>query len=166
MTKINYKKGNVIKAAKQDIKNNNLNIIIPHICNNQGKWGKGFVKALSNEWIEPENIYKKDYEYKKMNNMNILGTSSVSHVENFNIHIYNMIAQKLYEKNPIRYWALVKCMINIKKVINNLDQNNHHKIYCPKFGSGLAGGNWKFIERLILEIWVEKYDFDVTVFEF
>jgi len=163
MKNINYQKGDVIKVAKQDVKNEDLNIIIPHICNNQGEWGKGFVKALSNEWNEPENIYKKDYRYKKHNNISILGTVCIAHVEDFKIHIYNMIAQKLYEKEPIRYSCLVSCMNDITYIVNNM---NNCKIYCPKFGSGLAGGNWEFIKRLIWEIWIEKYNLDVTIFEF
>ena len=33
--------------------------------------------------------------------------------------------------------------------------NNQEKIeiHCPKFGSGLAGGNWEFIKDLIEDIW-------------
>jgi hypothetical protein len=31
-------------------------------------------------------------------------------------------------------------------------------IYAPKFGSGLAGGNWEFIEELIDEILVDVRD--------
>lgn len=32
--------------------------IIAHICNDIGGWGKGFVKAISNRWSDPENEYR------------------------------------------------------------------------------------------------------------
>ncbi|MFW6024984.1 MAG: Appr-1-p processing protein [Candidatus Woesearchaeota archaeon] len=164
--KINYQKGDVITASKDVVKNNdNLNIIIPHICNNEGKWGKGFVKALSKEFPECERIYKRDIEYKINNNFSTLGTISICHSENYKIHIFNMIAQKLYVKTPIRYSALVECMNNINILIKNNGSEKKYKIYAPMFGSGLAGGNWEFIQRLIWEIWIEKYNLDVTIFQ-
>ena len=39
-------------------------------------------------------------------------------------------------------------------------------IHCPRFGAGLAGGQWPFIESLILEQWCDHgievfvYDYD------
>ena len=32
-------------------------------------------------------------------------------------------------------------------------QSQKSRICCPKFGSGLAGGEWNVIENMILEIW-------------
>ena len=37
------------------------------------------------------------------------------------------------------------------------------EIHCPKFGSGLAGGNWHFIENLIEDIWTAYF---VTVYNY
>jgi hypothetical protein len=39
---------------------------------------------------------------------------------------------------------------------------NKPVIICPKFGSGLAGGKWDFIEELIIDCWC-KQSIDVTV---
>jgi len=36
------------------------------------------------------------------------------------------------------------------------------QIHAPLFGSGLAGGNWDFIEELINEIWD---GYDITVWQ-
>ena len=35
------------------------NIIISHICNDIGAWGKGFVLAISKRWKEPAKQYKR-----------------------------------------------------------------------------------------------------------
>ena len=32
--------------------------IIVHVCNDLGKWGKGFVLAISKRWKEPEATYR------------------------------------------------------------------------------------------------------------
>ena len=32
-----------------------------HICNDIGKWGKGFVLAVSKRWPSPESIYKQAF---------------------------------------------------------------------------------------------------------
>ena len=78
------------------------NIIIPHICNDIGGWGAGFVLAISKRWKLPEQKY---YEWYKSNNNFRLGEVQFVKVED-NIIIANMIAQKdIIPKNgtpPIR----------------------------------------------------------------
>jgi hypothetical protein len=32
--------------------------VIVHVCNDAGKWGKGFVLAVSRRWSEPERTYR------------------------------------------------------------------------------------------------------------
>jgi hypothetical protein len=36
------------------------------------------------------------------------------------------------------------------------------QIICPMFGSGLAGGDWNFVEKLIEDCWLRR-DIPVTV---
>lgn len=38
------------------------NIIISHICNDIGAWGKGFVMAISKRWKGPAKQYKQWYK--------------------------------------------------------------------------------------------------------
>jgi hypothetical protein len=48
-------------------------------------------------------------------------------------------------------------MVHISQFINqNTDFSTNSssvEIHAPKFGSGLAGGNWNFISDLIEDIW-------------
>jgi hypothetical protein len=156
---ITYVKGDLIQyALEQDP---NKVIMIPHVCNTKGAWGAGFAKALSKTWKEPEDHYRKTVNH--LSEDDLLGLTFYIGIGNTNIIVTNMFAQKLYEKLPLRYWALSKCMLDIGKK-NTIDIK--HEIYCPKFGSGLARGDWKIIERLIWEIWIERYQIKVTVFEF
>ncbi|RKW18275.1 MAG: Appr-1-p processing protein, partial [Capnocytophaga sp.] len=47
MTEIKYIKADATFPQSEG------NIIIPHICNDIGAWGKGFVLALSKRWKAP-----------------------------------------------------------------------------------------------------------------
>jgi hypothetical protein len=65
---------------------------------------------------------------------------------------------------PLNYFALIKAMNSINMYIKTkLDPSEKIEIHCPKFGSGLAGGNWKFIENLIEDIWPAYF---VSVYEY
>jgi hypothetical protein len=39
--------------------------VIVHVCNDVGKWGAGFVLALSRRWREPEAAYRAWYRSRK-----------------------------------------------------------------------------------------------------
>ena len=68
----------------------------------------------------------------------------------------NMIAQNgiISNKNtrPLNYIALAYCLSNINAYIKKYlsdDSSKKIEIHAPKFGSGLAGGNWNFIKNMI-----------------
>jgi hypothetical protein len=66
-------------------------------------------------------------------------------------------------KRPLNYLALCRSMLSVSKYIKekiNTDQSV--QIHAPKFGSGLAGGNWGFISDLIDDIWS---DFQVFIYD-
>lgn len=117
--------------------------IICHICNDIGAWGAGFVLALSRKWDEPEETYR---EMDKS-----LGNVSMVEVED-GILVANMVAQHgIYpDQNgtpPIRYSALRKCLISVNELAVRINASLH----MPRIGSGLAGGRWEDIAKIIEE---------------
>lgn len=136
------------------------NAVIPHICNDMGMWGAGFTRALSNKWYRSELAYRN---WATTQNKFELGGCQFVKVDD-TIVVANMIAQhKIYKSGnrpPIRYGALATAM---GKVLDYAGKHNLD-VHCPKFGAGLAGGAWKAIEQLILEIWVDN-GLSVTVYE-
>ena len=117
--------------------------LIIHVCNNQGAWGAGFVLALSRKWKAPEYYYRRKRKHS-------LGNVQFVQVEignRNNITVANMIAQVLNDKNGVnlRYMALYKCLL----IVNEYAVKNKCTIHAPRFGAGLAGGNWKLIEQKI-----------------
>lgn len=139
-------------------------VVIPHITNNIGAWGAGFVVPLGRRFP------KAQMEY--LNSKPTLGVNQWVNVENNgekNIWVANMCSQhgitskstggrEHVNSKPIRYAALVDCMRNVHEGSKHIREN---VIFAPKFGSGLAGGNWDLIEELIEEIWS---DHEVTIF--
>jgi O-acetyl-ADP-ribose deacetylase (regulator of RNase III) len=120
------------------------NRIIIHICNDVGKWGKGFVMALSKRWPELRDAYLRDPK--------TLGSFHIYKLEE-NIFVANLIAQHdIYTKNglpPIRYDALQKCLTDLNEfVIHNIPSPS---IHAPRLGCGLAGGQWSLIEPILLQ---------------
>ena len=67
--------------------------IIVHVCNDIGRWGKGFVLAISKRWQEPEKAYRQWYAHPAGDNRMELGKIQPVRVED-DIAVINMIAQK------------------------------------------------------------------------
>jgi len=122
------------------------NKIIAHICNDIGKWGAGFVLAISKKWKEPKLIYKKQY---KTDGDFILGEVQFVKVDK-NVTVANMIAQKGIENDlegrpPIRYEALMECLDKVASFAFDIKASVH----MPRIGCGLAGGKWEMVEPVI-----------------
>lgn len=147
---IHYIKGNLFDCVNQ---NTEAKIIIPHVVNNIGAWGAGFVLSIDKYFPEAKT------KYRNMIGSYLLGEVIWDHYDNG--ILANMVAQdNVFSKNnkkPIKYTALVKCMHVIANYTysGRLGNPDYVEIHAPKFGSGLAGGNWDFIEELIEEIWGE-----------
>lgn len=156
-------------ATKPQRKAENEIAIIPHVCNNLGGWGAGFVLALTKAFGDlPVKTYQMDLgaDSKKC-----LGRVSFAEIGNGDVVIANMIAQAGYiddnNPRPLKYPALLHAMGRVANHIEYLRswRSKPISIHCPKFGSALAGGNWEFIEALIEDVWLDA-GIDVTVYEF
>lgn len=138
---------------------NGSTVIVPHVCNNVNAFGAGFAGSISSHYPE----VKENYHLLGAN-MRLGHTQFISvgkdKTYNHEIIIANMIAQNgiIHKKNPrpLNYAALVQCMLGVRNYSQNI-ASTHDKtkveIHAPRFGSGLAGGNWEFIENLIQDIW-------------
>jgi O-acetyl-ADP-ribose deacetylase (regulator of RNase III) len=137
--------------------------IIAHICNDIGKWGRGFVMAVSNRWPEPEETYRKAFASKAKPE---LGDVQFVPVQN-NVTIANIIGQhgirlpKTPKKEPpIRYEAV---RAGLRKVAEYA-QSTRSSVHMPRIGCGLAGGRWEMIEPLIKENLLSK-NINVNVYD-
>jgi hypothetical protein len=132
-------------------------VIIPHVCNNINLFGAGFAHAVAKHYP----IVKENFHL--LGNKAQLGQVQFVPVyrdkkHNHQIIFANMIAQNgtisNHNTRPLDYYALCICMKTLSNYINkNFDNENRVQIHAPKFGSGLAGGNWNFIKDIISDIW-------------
>jgi len=155
-------KKDIFKTALDRINANNIGstVIIPHVCNNINVFGAGFSGAISDIYpIVKENFYLLGNKAKlgHVQYIKVAQNKQYGH----KIIVANMIAQNgtisHNNKRPLNYIALAACMNDIKRYIDDLIKEpeiDRCEIHAPKFGSGLAGGNWKFIEKLIEDAWI------------
>lgn len=138
--------------------------VIVHVCNDLGKWGKGFVLAISKRWKEPESFYKGSFQSSEKPE---LGDVQLVQVAD-SITVANIIGQHGVRSPrnktapaPIRYEAIRK---GLSKVSEYAKAHNA-TIHMPRIGCGLAGGTWEKIEPIIIESVIEQ-DIKVFVYDF
>ena len=161
MIQLNYLNGD----ATRPMSNTKLKIIA-HICNDVGKWGKGFVLAISARWKRPEFEFRYNSEPDAELDGDLYGLGDIQLVKvEPDIYVCNMIAQHDIKPinyiPPIRYEALIECLTKLRDFIN--EQTCGVSVHMPKIGSGLAGGNWDIIEQIIIDE-LCNHDIEVNVY--
>jgi hypothetical protein len=159
---VNLKSENIFDICESlvSLSNDGATVIVPHVCNNANAFGAGFAGAVAKRYpIVKENYHLLGSKFLK-NNLGYTQFIIVKHNEKYNHRLIfaNMIAQNgtisNHNRRPLNYYALCKTMHGVTNYIeNNFDNTNNVQIHAPKFGSGLAGGNWLFIQELIRDIW-------------
>lgn len=141
MAEIHYVKGDATRPEKTCLGGK----LIVHVCNNERKWGSGFVVALSKRWSEPEDTYR-------CSDM-VLGECSLA-VVNEEVAVLNMIAQmgirtvaNKHGTSPIRYDALRGCLRRARGIALSTGASVH----APRIGAGRAGGDWGMIETILMD---------------
>ena len=145
------------------------NKLIIHCCNDIGGWGKGFVLALSRRWKLPEIQYRKWFE--NGNHHLATGPFELGEIQNVPVEegivVCNMIGQHgIFSNNnskPIRYNAINSCLRKLSLLVQK--DEDKYSVHAPRFGAGLAGGEWPLIEKLI-EVHLTEKDIPVTIYDF
>jgi len=143
--------------------NNGCTVIVPHVCNNVDAFGAGFAGQVASNFPTVKADYHMLGKTFLKNNLGYTQFLKVYEQPKYRHRLIfaNMIAQNgivsPQNPRPINYLALAKCMVGISKFISEqtdfMSKNENVEIHAPKFGSGLAGGNWNFIGNLIEDIW-------------
>jgi hypothetical protein len=157
--------GDIFDIAKKRVVTDNMGatVFIPHVCNNIDLFDAGFAGQIAHLYPEIKaNYHMLGKSFLKNN----LGHSQIIKVYEqpkykHKLYFVNMIAQNgiknLNNPRPLNYAALVRSMIQLSQYIHSntgfLKKNENIEIHAPKFGSGLAGGNWSFISDVIEDIW-------------
>lgn len=134
--------------------------IIAHICNDQGGWGRGFVRALSARWPQPEAQYRAWHRAGIGFELGAVAFVEVAPM----LSVANMIAQQGYLRvggpPPICYEALGAALAEVS--ILAADQGA--SVHMPRIGCGLAGGDWAKVEAIVQAELVDR-GVSVTVYD-
>tara|TARA_Y100000034_G_C6891015_1_gene409878 strand:- start:1290 stop:1886 length:597 start_codon:yes stop_codon:yes gene_type:complete len=180
---------NVIKYVEGDLFDapeltSSAPVIIAHVCNDEGAWSAGFVLPLTKFCEEARTAYfgwaeqrGKPFLLNKRVWYNSSGANLFDSIAPFRrgevqyveaavqVIVANMVAQTLEDGRALRYTDLVECMTKVAyEAIGSRCLNGHPaRIIAPMFGSGLAGGDWNFIEKLIEDAWI-NLNIPVTIY--
>ena len=161
----NYKNNSYTIIKNQDILNFSTdrtsasNIIIPHVCNNVNAFGAGFAGYLSSRYPHTKENFHLLGNKAKLGYVQFIDVFHNKTTDN-RVIVANMIAQNNLishdNPRPLNYFALCSCMNSVRNNIREMidkDPSTSVEIHSPKFGSGLAGGDWRFITNLVEDIW-------------
>ncbi|MET8646275.1 Appr-1-p processing protein [Streptomyces sp. NPDC004096] len=157
MSEILYVRGDATVPSGEGVK------VVAHVCNDIGGWGRGFVKAVSERWPEPEAAYRAWYRAREENDF-ALGAVQVVRVET-DVWVANLIGQRGIRRRgsravPVRYEAIDTALAALAPRALDLGAGVH----MPRIGCGLAGGTWSRVEPLISERLLKR-GVHVTVYD-
>ena len=156
MTPITYLKGSATNPSTLGQK------IIAHCCNDIGQWGAGFSGALSGRYPETEWLYRQ-WHRGDLRKPFRLGEVQLVKLRP-DLWAANIIGQVgvRSQGNPthIRYYALRRGLHSVGTEAGLLRASVH----LPRLGCGLAGGDWRQVERIITEE-LSSRDVPVTVYD-
>ena len=141
-------------------------IILSHICNDLGIMGGGIALTIKRKFPKAFKHYSDWYnDWCKIDNNKFLPLGITQFISvNPTLDIANMIAQHDIDEidniPPIRYEALENCLNQVA----NYSKIKNAQVIGPKFGAGLAGGDWNIIEKIIQNKLCNQ-NVQVTIFE-
>ncbi len=121
--------------------------ILVHVCNDIGKWGKGFVVAVSRRWPAPEAEFKRCFKAGISSSLGEVQFVPVAE----DLTVANLIGQHKIASRadpsyvPVRYPAIAQGLATVALRA----ASTHASVHMPRIGCGLAGGKWEEIEPLI-----------------
>lgn len=141
MTEIEYVVGDATDPPREGP------VVIVHVCNDIGGWGRGFVLALSKRWSEPEAQYRA-WHRGDLQQPFALGEVQFVEVED-DLWVANLIGQRGIRrrgsKPPIRYDAIRAGLGEVAEFASE----HGASVHMPRIGCGLAGGRWAEIEPML-----------------
>jgi hypothetical protein len=146
--------------------------VIIHCCNDQNAFGAGFARAITKKFPIVKSAYHdwfRDEDFKIPDWTSTTAEPDLGECQNVflesegkRVIVINMIGQKGYGssggKRYVKYDSLLQCLEHVKRVAEGI--RGSYTIQAPRFGSGLAGGDWKVIEALIKSVGL-----DITIYD-
>lgn len=122
--------------------------IIAHIVNDKGRWGKGFVMALSKEF--GDGLRRDYFEWHRDRAETDFRLGAVQFVQvKPQILVANMVGQCGIKAGsqgpPVRYEAISECL----QLLGERACEEGATVHMPRIACGLAGGQWERIGPMV-----------------
>jgi O-acetyl-ADP-ribose deacetylase (regulator of RNase III) len=149
-------------------------VVIAHICNNLGRWGAGFTRALCARSPEPSATYltwaRGEYSLKytppfELGQILICPYRDLESGRFYGHFVAHMVAQdglrSARNPRPVSYAALRDCLFRLCDEI----AGREFVVQMPRIGCGLGGGDWADIEPIIDATLVRSGKLSVFVYD-
>lgn len=126
--------------------------VIVHICNDLGAWGRGFVLPLGKRYPVARARYlawakgQEDLPFE-LGQVQFVGVQA-------DLYVANLLGQRgiarrggAAQEPPIRYEAVRAGLGRVRDFV----QGRGASVHMPRIGTGLAGGDWRVIQKIIEE---------------
>lgn len=138
--------------------------IIAQICNDSGRWGKGFVMAITDTWGKrPGKLYRKWHKTGAEAEFGLGRVQLITLTDT--VALANIIGQsgtKTGSKGPpVRYEAIRLGLDAVCQYSATVDASVH----MPQIGVGLAGGEWPRIESILVYM-TKRHSADIYVYQY
>ena len=138
--------------------------VLAHVCNDGGKWGKGFVVPLGRRWPHVGEAFFAWHRGEAAGAQTFeLGEVQFVEAEP-GLWVANMIGQHgVLARDgvpPVRYEAMRQALQRVAA----FSRERSASVHMPRIGCGLAGGTWDEVGAIVAET-VCRLGVDVTVYD-
>ena len=165
--------------------------VIAHVCNDLGRWGKGFVMAVSAKWPDVAKEYRRWHASGQEGGFRLGAVQSVRITPQMcasgraqaaltnasgGLTVANLIGQHGIKTGsggpPVRYDAIGEGLLTVGAQaleagrLAGKPAAGAPTVHMPRIGAGLAGGRWEDIEPLILRMLAASPTLEAYVYDF
>lgn len=158
---VNYVKGDLVAMIRNTLSGNKPKFIMAQGCNCHSVQGGG----LAGQLREFPEIYQADLDYPESPE-DRLGNFSHALLEGRNsVVVMNAYTQFDFgtDKRHADYKAIRRIFKDLNSVLAMYPNQLEPLVYIPRIGAGLAGGDWKIIEKVINDV---TPDIQITVVDY
>ena len=165
--------------------------VIAHVCNDLGRWGKGFVMAVSEKWPDVAKQYRQWHKSGVEGGFELGAVQVVPLTPHMcssgkaraalanatgGLAVANLIGQHGIKTGsggpPVRYDAIGEGLLTVgARALELCSQSGAAgargapSVHMPRIGAGLAGGEWVRIEPLILRMLAASPGLEAFVYD-
>lgn len=144
----------MVKYVKGDLFDTDCDIIA-HGCNCRGGYGSGVAYMMAMRYPKAREMYLEKFEDEgwKLGDVQFVRTHDGKVIANCATQAAYLPRGKCHAD-----YAAIHASMN---AVRDFAKTNHKSVAIPKIGAGLAGGDWKVIEKILNRVFS---DYDVTVY--